>query len=79
MGHRIAQLTSTRSGNQQLTNPDFWSFPSAAGAQKQNALDKAQKELKDASSKIEETKKQLAVAQKGREDTVCLTSFFLPS
>lgn len=53
-----------------LMRADFWSFPSAAGAAKTAALDKAKKEVKDVSAKMEETKKGIAAAHKGREDTV---------
>lgn len=47
----------------------YWSFPSAAGAQKQAALDKAQRELEGVNAKIVETEEAIKEAQKGREDT----------
>lgn len=62
--------------------PDYWSFPSAAGAavglpyapflthQKQAQLDKAAAESEMLKGKIKEAKGALKAAEKGREDTV---------
>ncbi|RSH94845.1 hypothetical protein EHS25_004651 [Saitozyma podzolica] len=51
------------------TSNYFWSFPSAAGAIKEAAVDKARKELDTLSTKITETSAALGDAAKGREET----------
>ncbi|ORX35302.1 meiotic nuclear division protein 1 [Kockovaella imperatae] len=51
------------------TSNYFWSFPSAAGATKQAALAKAQRELEEVTSKIAEVNAGLKAAEKDREDT----------
>ncbi|EIW66487.1 hypothetical protein TREMEDRAFT_65349 [Tremella mesenterica DSM 1558] len=47
----------------------YWSFPSAAGALKQAALTKAQKEVEMVETKIQESHASIDDAEKGREDT----------
>ncbi|WVQ93629.1 hypothetical protein IAU59_000705 [Kwoniella sp. CBS 9459] len=47
----------------------FWSLPSAAGATKNALLSKTEKELEAINAKIEETRKGIKAAEKGREET----------
>ncbi|WVF65996.1 hypothetical protein IAT40_000734 [Kwoniella sp. CBS 6097] len=47
----------------------FWSLPSAAGATKNALLSKTEKELESINAKIEETRKGIKSAEKGRENT----------
>ncbi|KAJ9095099.1 hypothetical protein QFC20_006749 [Naganishia adeliensis] len=51
------------------TSNYFWSFPSAAGASKQAALNKEKGELATVQAKVEEAQKALRDAEKGREDS----------
>ncbi|KAI9632794.1 Mnd1 family-domain-containing protein [Dioszegia hungarica] len=51
------------------TSNYFWAFPSAAGAAKQAAVDKANKELESVTARIAQVQAALVAAQKGREDT----------
>ncbi|RXK39668.1 hypothetical protein M231_03022 [Tremella mesenterica] len=52
-----------------LKGVNYWSFPSAAGALKQAALTKAQKEVEMVETKIQESHASIDDAEKGREDT----------